>query len=82
MLITHATIATLGTKPQLIEDGAILVRGHLIEAIGDTQTLATQYPEEERLDAEGQLAMPAALCGVLCCQCLCVADGFNEVAAD
>ena len=63
MLITHATIATLGTEPQLIEDGAILVRGHLIEAIGDTQTLATRYPEEERLDAEGQLAMPAALCG-------------------
>ena len=63
MLITHANIATLGAEPQLIEDGAILVRGHLIEAIGDTQRLATQYPEEERLDAEGQLAMPAALCG-------------------
>jgi len=63
MLITHAKIATLGTEPQLIEDGAILVDGRLIEAIGDTQTLATRYPEEEQLDAEGQLAMPAALCG-------------------
>lgn len=63
MLITHATVATLGTEPQLIEDGAILVDGRLIEAIGDTQTLATRYPEEEQLDAEGQLAMPAALCG-------------------
>jgi len=63
MLITHATIATLGTEPQLIEDGAILIRDHLIEAIGDTQALATQYSEEEQLDAEGQLAMPAALCG-------------------
>jgi putative selenium metabolism protein SsnA len=63
MLITHATIATLGAEPQLIEDGAILIRGHLIEAIGDTQTLAIQYPKEEQLDAEGQLAMPAALCG-------------------
>jgi putative selenium metabolism protein SsnA len=63
MLITHATIATLGTESQLIEDGAILIRDHLIEAIGDTQTLTAQYPEEEQLDAEGQLAMPAAICG-------------------
>jgi len=63
MLITHATVATLGDDPRLIEDGAILVRDTRIEAIGDTSTLSARYPEEDQLDAAGQLAMPAALCG-------------------
>ncbi len=63
MLITHARIATLGPEPQLIEDGAILIQDGKIAAVDTTMALATQYPDEERLDAEGQLALPAALCG-------------------
>lgn len=63
MLITHARIATLGTDPQLFEDGAILIQDGKIAAVDTTMALATQYPAEERLDAEGQLALPAALCG-------------------
>ena len=63
MLITHARIATLGPDPQLIEDGALLIQDGTIAAVDTTMALATQYPDEERLDAEGQLALPAALCG-------------------
>lgn len=63
MLITHARIATLGPDPQLIEDGALLIRDGKIAAVDTTMALTTHYPEEERLDAEGQLALPAALCG-------------------
>jgi len=63
MLITHATVATLGEEPRLLEDGAILVRDDLIAAVGDTRTLVARYPHEKELDAAGQLAMPAALCG-------------------
>ncbi len=63
MLITHAKVATLGAHPQLIEDGAILIRDKVIAAIDATATLTQAYPDETRLDAQGQLAMPAALCG-------------------
>lgn len=63
MLITHARVATLGAHPQLIEDGALLIQGDRIVAVDTTPALATAYPAEERLDAEGQLALPAALCG-------------------
>ena len=63
MLITHAQIATLGTAPQLITDGAILLRDDKIVAVDTTMALATRYPNEARLDADGQLALPAALCG-------------------
>lgn len=63
MLITHAKIATLGEKPRLIDDGAVLIREGEIAAVDTTTALTARYPDEERLDAEGQLAMPAALCG-------------------
>ncbi|MGC9520422.1 MAG: putative aminohydrolase SsnA [Anaerolineae bacterium] len=63
MLITHADVATLGSRPRLIEDGAILIRDHHIAAIGTTQALTTAHLREERLDAKGQLALPAFLCG-------------------
>jgi putative selenium metabolism protein SsnA len=63
MLITHARIATLGDDPQLLDDGALLIRDGKIAALDTTMALATQYPHEERLDADGQLALPAMLCG-------------------
>ncbi len=62
MLITHARVATLGESPQLIEDGALLIHGDKITAVDTTLALVSQYPDEERLDAGGQLALPAALC--------------------
>ncbi|HIE38235.1 MAG TPA: putative aminohydrolase SsnA [Anaerolineales bacterium] len=63
MLITHARVATLGSEPQLVEDGAVLIRGETIAEIGTTMELTTRHPREERWDAEGQLVMPAAICG-------------------
>ncbi len=63
MLITHATIATLGAEPQLLADSALLLRDGKIAAIDRTAALTAQYPAEEQLDAGGQLALPAALCG-------------------
>ncbi len=63
MLITHALLATLGTTPQLVEDGALRIQGETITDIGTTAELTRRYPDEERWDAGGQLVMPAAICG-------------------
>ncbi|HEC35534.1 MAG TPA: putative aminohydrolase SsnA [Anaerolineae bacterium] len=62
MLITHARLATLGPEPQLIEDGALLIRGETIAEVGTTAELSTRHLGEERWDADGQLVMPAAIC--------------------
>ena len=62
MLITHARVATLGSEPRLIVDGALLIQGHRIAALGATYELAARYPGEERWDAGGQLLLPASLC--------------------
>lgn len=63
MLITNARLATLGAEPQLIENGAVLVRDGKIAEIDTTMALTARHPGEECLDAGGQLALPASLCG-------------------
>lgn len=63
MLITNARIATLGATPRLIEQGALLIEDGKIVALDDAAVLEARYPQAERLDARGQLALPAPLCG-------------------
>jgi putative selenium metabolism protein SsnA len=62
MLITHARLATLGDEPRLIEDGALLIEGERIAALGTTAALTATYPAAERWDAAGQLVLPASSC--------------------
>jgi putative selenium metabolism protein SsnA len=62
MLITHGRIATFGSNPQVIEDGAICLADDQIIAVGPTAELRARYPEAEQLDAKGQLVMPGSIC--------------------
>ena len=62
MLIVNARLATLGDEPHLIEDGAILIEGGSITALGATAELTARYPAVERWDAAGQLVLPASIC--------------------
>ncbi|MEA3374896.1 MAG: putative aminohydrolase SsnA [Chloroflexota bacterium] len=62
MLITHARLATFGTEPRLISDGALLIEGGRIAALGTTADLATRFADVDRWDAAGQLVLPASIC--------------------
>jgi len=62
MLITHARVATFGSEPRLIDDGALLVEGDRIAALGRTAELSSRFPDAERWDARGQLVLPASIC--------------------
>lgn len=62
MLITHGTVVTLGAKNLVISDGAVLIQGDKITAIGDSNHLITQFPHEARIDALGKLVMPGNIC--------------------
>jgi putative selenium metabolism protein SsnA len=46
----------------MIEDGALLVEGGHIAALGTTVELTARYPDAERWDAAGQLVLPGAIC--------------------
>lgn len=62
MLITNGTIVTLGARNESISDGALLIQGDKIAAIGKTSELIAQYPEEQILDGRGKIVMPANIC--------------------
>lgn len=68
MLITHASqLLTLAGGPQrgadlgrlgIIPDGAVLIRGEVIERVGTSEELERAYPDELRLDAGGRAVLP------------------------
>ncbi len=50
-----AALGTLG----IIPDGAVLLRGGFIEAVGSSADLLRAFPHEERWDASGSAVLPA-----------------------
>src|SRR6266404_4377228 len=62
MLIGNGTVVTLGSDNQLIEQGAVLVQGSRIAAIGSAAALRQQYSDAQYVDASGGLIMPGFLC--------------------
>jgi len=62
LLITHARLATMGDEPSLIEDGALLIEGDRIAALGPTARLSARHPAAKRWDAAGQLVLPGSIC--------------------
>lgn len=45
----------------IIENGAVLICGEKIAAVGLTEDLLKRYPHEERLDASGKVVMPGLI---------------------
>src|SRR5512140_3409227 len=48
------TLGALG----IVMDGAVLLRGSRIEAVGTTADLRAAYPDEPQLDARGRVVLP------------------------
>jgi len=62
MLITNGTLVTWGENCKVLENYALLIQDGVIQSIGKTGDLEAQYPDEEKLDARGQLIMPGNIC--------------------
>ncbi|MBI4771339.1 MAG: amidohydrolase family protein, partial [Chloroflexi bacterium] len=62
MLITHATLATFGPDPRILQNHALLLEGDRIAALGPSAELERAHPAAERLDAGGKLLMPGNIC--------------------
>lgn len=61
MLYTKATIITVNATRDIIQDGAILVRGNKIAAIGKTEELLQQHPNEDITELEGRIIIPGLI---------------------
>jgi len=62
LLITDATIITLGDRNEVLVGGALAIEGARIVAVGQTAELRAFYPHAEVLDAQGKLAVPGNIC--------------------
>jgi putative selenium metabolism protein SsnA len=62
LLIDNGRLITWGDPNELIEGGALLLRGGRIADIGPSAELRGRYPGAEVLDARGQLVMPGNIC--------------------
>src|SRR5437879_3986514 len=58
MLFTNATIVTMNPTRDIIANGAIAINDNRIAAIGKSDTLLSQYHDEEVIDVKGKLIIP------------------------
>lgn len=58
ILITNASMIRPGSDPEVLPDGALLVRGERIHWVGPAQEGSRLFPEAEVLDAKGRVLMP------------------------
>ncbi len=62
MLIHNAKLITWGRPNEILEDNGFYISDGLIADLGSSSDLLTKYPDEEKLDAEGQYVMPGNIC--------------------
>lgn len=58
MLFLHATIITVNPSREIIDDGALLVEGSTIAAIGKSDALLKEHPEQDVYDLRGRIIIP------------------------
>ena len=62
MIIKNGSIVTWGEPNQILVNHEILIRDGVIQAIEPADKLSQAHPEEEVLDAGGQMIMPGNIC--------------------
>jgi putative selenium metabolism protein SsnA len=62
MLIYNSKIVTWGQDQKIIQGHAVRISEGLIVELGPEKELLESNPDEERIDAEGQLLMPGNVC--------------------
>ena len=60
LIITHAHVVTMNARREIIEDGAVIIRGSRIIAVGPA-ALATQFTAPKTIDARGNLVLPGMI---------------------
>ncbi len=61
LIITGGTVVTMDATERVIEDGAVAVRGDVIEAVGPAVEIMRQYPGVRTIDAHGEIVMPGLI---------------------
>jgi putative selenium metabolism protein SsnA len=62
MLITNGILITWEDENRILEGWALRIEGGKITHVEPQEILLLQFPEEEQMDAHGQLVMPGNIC--------------------
>lgn len=62
-LLIHGYVVTMNARFECIEDGAVLIEGKRIKAVGKTADLLALVGEEEveRIDCSGKMILPGLI---------------------
>ncbi|MGW5383181.1 amidohydrolase family protein [Nocardia sp. NPDC003963] len=58
LILEHGTVVTMDRDRRIIADGAVVVAGRRIVAVGTTADLHRRYTARERIDCAGQIVLP------------------------
>ena len=61
ILVGKGTVITRDDTNPLIKDGGVVLEGERIVKVGDYETLRSEYPQAELIDAKGQIIMPSLI---------------------
>jgi cytosine/adenosine deaminase-related metal-dependent hydrolase len=61
LVITHLTVLTMDDRRRILTDAAIAIDGAKIAAVGPAGILLSRYPEAERMDGRGMVAIPGLI---------------------
>lgn len=62
MIIGNGKIITNDSLNTFIENGAILIKGNVIEDVGNLNDIKMKYTAEEFIDVKGKVIMPGMIC--------------------
>jgi 5-methylthioadenosine/S-adenosylhomocysteine deaminase len=61
LMVSGGTVVTMDAANRVIPDGAVVIDGNLIVAVGTMQELSEQYAAAERIDVRGQVILPGLI---------------------
>ncbi len=61
MFLYNTTIITMDQQRRIISDGALVVQGNRIAAVGKAAELRERYPDEDQVDLGGKLTIPGLI---------------------
>jgi len=61
LLVTDGTVVTQNADRTVIEDGAVVIDGETITAVGPTEEIREQYDADRRIDASGKAVIPGLI---------------------
>ena len=58
----NGIVVTLGSEKRVLWDGAVVVDGETVAAVGESAEMKKRYPDAESVDCSGKLVMPGFIC--------------------